>query len=321
MEKEVDMSLALLFPGQGSQEVGMGQDLAEHFPSAREVFREADRALSFDLSSIMFSGPAEKLQKTEFAQPAILTMGIAFYRVLTEDLGVLLKPLFMAGHSLGEYTAHVVAGTFSFAEALSLVHLRGQLMQEAVPLGEGTMAAIMGLSPEEVVSLCREASGDQVCEAVNFNAPKQTVISGHVHAVERAVKLALDRGAKRALPLNVSAPFHSSLMHHVALRLRKAFESISWNNPSVPIVSNVTAAPVGTLEEVQNALFLQTDHPVRWSESMAFMRKSGVNTFLELGPGNVLSGLAKRILDKDARICSVRNAEDCRGLEAFLQEV
>ncbi|HPJ25067.1 MAG TPA: ACP S-malonyltransferase [Synergistaceae bacterium] len=314
------MSLALLFPGQGAQEVGMGEKLAKEFPSARNVFRMADEALSFDLTDIMFSGPAEKLQKTEFAQPAILTMGIAFYRVLTEDLGVALKPAFLGGHSLGEYTAHVVAGTFSFAEALSLVHLRGKLMQEAVPVGEGSMAAIMGLAPPEVITLCKEASGEEICEAVNFNAPKQTVISGHAKAVERAVKFALERGAKRALPLNVSAPFHSSLMHHVALRLRDAFVSISWNNPSVPIVSNVTAAPVKTVGEVQNALFLQTDHPVRWSESMAFMRKAGVNTFLELGPGNVLAGLAKRILDRDARILNVRSVEDCLGFQALLEE-
>ena len=315
------MSLALLFPGQGAQEVGMGLELAEHFPAAREVFRRADEALSFDLSGIMFSGPAEKLQKTEFAQPAILTMGMAFYRVLTEELGLSLKPLYMGGHSLGEYTAHVVAGTFSFEEALSLVHLRGQLMQEAVPLGEGTMAAIMGLSPEDVVTLCKEAAQGEICEAVNFNAPNQTVISGHTGAVKRAVELALQRGAKRALPLKVSAPFHSSLMHHVALRLRQAFETISWKEPSVPIVSNVTAAPVKTLEEVQDALFLQADHPVRWSESMAFMRHAGVSTFLELGPGNVLAGLAKRILDKDARILNVRSVEECRGLGALLQEV
>ncbi len=315
------MSLALLFPGQGAQEVGMGIALAERFSVARDVFSQADCVLPFSLTEVMFRGPVEKLRQTEFAQPAILAMGIAFYRVLTEELGVDLQPNFLAGHSLGEYTAHVVAGTISFEDALPLVNLRGRLMQNAVPLGVGGMAAIIGMGPEEVVSICNEVACGEVCEAVNFNAPAQTVISGHLKALDRAMKLALQRGARRAMPLNVSAPFHSSMMCNVALELKEAFETVSWQDPAIPVVTNVNAFAVTSADEARETLYLQANHPVRWSESVTFMRQKGVSVFLELGPGNVLAGLAKRILDKNVRILNVKSVEECLEFPSLFGEV
>ncbi len=312
------MSYALLFPGQGAQEVGMGQDLAKAYPSARETFEAADEALGFSLSQIVFHGPEETLQETTYTQPAILVTGVALARALTEDLGVSLMPSFAAGHSLGEYTAHVMAGTLSLEDAVRLVHLRGRYMQEAVPLGEGSMAALLGLDPAAVPEVCQQAAEGQVCEAANFNAPGQVVISGHTAAVERAGGLAKKMGAKKVIPLNVSAPFHCSLMRPVAQRLAEAFEGVTWNDPSFPVVSNVSALPMDNQEDVRKALCAQTYSPVRWVESVETMVRAGTNTFLEFGPGNILSALVKKI-NKNAQTLSLRSGEELREAVDFLR--
>lgn len=313
------MAYALLFPGQGAQEVGMGRDLVENFDTAKSVFEIADTALGFSLSRIIFDGPEEELQKTEYTQPAILATGIALAQVLMEDLNVPLLPVFTAGHSLGEYTAHVVAGTFSLEDAVRLVHLRGKYMQEAVPLGEGSMAALLGLDPATAEEICQRSSeGGQVCEAANFNAPGQIVISGHTAAVERAGVLAKASGAKKIIPLKVSAPFHCSLMHPVAQQLEKVFSTVSWHTPRYPIFANVSAKPVSTVEEIQRALLSQTYCPVRWVESIEAMVAAGVDTFLEFGPGNVLSSLVKKIA-KSVRTVSLRSTEELRLAVDFLR--
>lgn len=288
------MSYVLLFPGQGAQEVGMARDLYESFTVAREVFDRADEALGFKLSDLIFSGPEEELQKTEFTQPAILTASVAALRVLEQKTGAPLAPDFVAGHSLGEYTALVAAGTLSLEDGVRLVRLRGHLMQEAVPLGEGAMAAILGLDPEQVQNICSEAGSFGVCQAANFNSPGQVVISGQTDSVNKAVALAKEAGARRAIPLKVSAPFHCSLMRGVADQLKAAFEDCSWQSPRFPVVCNVSARPVRTVEDIQAALFDQTYSPVLWADSVQFMAEEGVDLFVELGPGKVLSGLVRK---------------------------
>lgn len=288
------MIYSLIFPGQGSQEVGMGQDLADAFPVARDVFQRVDEALSFPLSQIIFGGPEEELKRTALTQPALLAASIACFEVLKERAGEPLTPHFLAGHSLGEYTALVAGGALSLEDGARLVHLRGRLMQEAVPEGKGAMAAILGLEPSAVEEICREGAPLGECQPANFNSPGQVVVSGETAFVKGVMALAKERGAKRVVSLNVSAPFHSRQMRPVADKLLEAFGECSWKNPSVPIVSNAWAGPVSTVEEIQRALFDQTFHPVLWCDSVNFMADEGVLRFLEIGPGTVLAGLVKK---------------------------
>ena len=312
------MKYAIVFPGQGAQEVGMGRDLFESFVPSRSVFERSDEALGFSRSRLIFAGPDDALKKPEYAQPAILTMSMAVHRCLEEETGVEFAPEFVAGHSLGEYTALVASGTLSLEGGVRLVHLRGKLMQEAVPLGKGSMAAIIGLDRESVISICEEVSSLGVCQAANFNAPGQIVISGEREAVDKAVSMCKDAGAKRALPLKVSAPFHCSLMRPVADRLRESFSRCSWNRPKWPLIANVSAGLVSDVESIQEALFLQTFMPVLWSGSIELMISRGVRSFLEVGPGSVLSGLIKRI-SADSRCLSVNDHEGIREVIDFLK--
>jgi [acyl-carrier-protein] S-malonyltransferase len=285
---------ALVFPGQGSQKVGMGRAWAERFPEARAAFEEASAALGFDLARLCWEGPESKLQLTANAQPAILTVSVAIHRVL-EARG-LAGAVALAGHSLGEYSAHVAAGTLALAEAARLVRLRGELMQEAVPVGVGAMAAILGLAPEAVEEVARAAAAGEVCAVANYNSPEQTVIAGHRAAVERASALAKERGAKRALPLPVSAPFHSPLMAPARARLAPALAAASFADPRLPVVTTSDAAPVATGAAARAALVRQVDGPVRWVESVRFLAsRFGVARALEVGPGSVLCGLVRRI--------------------------
>ncbi|MDD3512692.1 MAG: ACP S-malonyltransferase [Synergistaceae bacterium] len=288
------MSYSLIFPGQGSQEVGMGRDIRDAFKSAAEVFQRADDALSFSLSKIIFDGPEEELRRTAYTQPAILVASIAAISVLEELLGKRLQPASLAGHSLGEYTALVAARTLSLEDGVRLVHLRGRLMQEAVPEGKGAMAAILGLDAQAVSDSSQEVAPLHECQPANFNSPGQIVISGETEFVEKAMLLAKEKGAKKTVLLNVSAPFHSRLMRPVADQLLTAFKQCAWGNPSAPIVSNVRALPVANIQDIQDALFHQTYMPVLWEKSVHWMADSGVDTFFEIGPGTVLGALVKK---------------------------
>ncbi len=289
--------IAFLFPGQGSQAPGMGLELAEHFSSAREVFEEADAALGFALSKLCFEGPAEELQLTANTQPAILAVSVAAARVL-EEKGI--RPDYVAGHSLGEYSALVAAGSMELADALRLVRKRGQYMQEAVPLGQGAMAALLGLDAGAVDEICREAAGNEVVSAANLNSPAQIVIAGDRAAVERAVELAKARGARRAILLNVSAPFHCSLMKPAADRLAVDLDAVAIGDPRVPLVNNADAAVVRTADAARDGLKRQVTSPVRWTDSMLALRREGADIFVEAGPGKVLSGLMRQI-DREAQ--------------------
>jgi [acyl-carrier-protein] S-malonyltransferase len=284
--------IAFLFPGQGSQAVGMGKELAEKNPIARQTFDEADDALGYNLSQLCFEGPEEKLRMTEITQPAILTASIAAWRVLNEKG---LTPSFVAGHSLGEYSAHVAAGTITFADAVRTVRNRGKYMQEAVPVGVGAMAAILGMDLEKVAAVCSDASQGEVCEPANINSPEQIVISGHARAVERAAKLADERGAKRAKLLPVSAPFHCSLMKPAQDRLANDLRSIKFQSPGILVVCNVGAAPVEDASRSRDALLRQVTGSVKWDQSMRVLIAKGVQTFIEVGPGKVLCGLMRQI--------------------------
>ena len=297
--------VAFLFPGQGSQSPGMGRSLAETFPAAREVFQEADQALGFSLSRLCFEGPAEQLRLTANSQPAILAVSVAAYRVLREKWGY---PDYLAGHSLGEYSALVAAGALSFRDALPLVRKRGEYMQEAVPDGEGSMAALMGLDAPQAEAVCREAAQNQVVAPANFNSPSQTVIAGHAAAVNRAMEIAKQRGARRALPLNVSAPFHCSLMNPAAEKLARDLDATPFHPPECPLVNNVDAQLVGTPEEVRDGLKRQVSAPVRWVQSMQYLIEAGTDHFVEVGPGKVLTGLLKQI-DRRVKCLPVEGPE------------
>ncbi|MEJ2009647.1 MAG: ACP S-malonyltransferase [Acidobacteriota bacterium] len=303
--------IAFLFPGQGSQAPGMGRELAEHFAMAREVFEEADTALGFSLSRLCFEGPAEELQLTANTQPAILAVSVAAARVLKAK-GI--QPDYVAGHSLGEYSALVTAGALKLSDALRLVRKRGEYMQEAVPVGQGAMAALLGLEAGMADDICREAAGGEVVSAANLNSPSQIVIAGHRAAVERAVEIAKQRGAKRAVLLNVSAPFHCSLMKPAADRLADDLDEVEILDPRVPLVNNADAAIVHTAEAARDGLKRQVTSPVRWTDSMLALRKEGVDLFVEVGPGKVLSGLMRQI-DREAKAL---RAGDLASLEEVL---
>jgi [acyl-carrier-protein] S-malonyltransferase len=284
--------IAFLFPGQGSQAVGMGKELAERHAIARQTFEEADETLGYRLSQLCFEGPEDQLRLTEITQPAILTASVAAWRVLNEEG---FKPGFVAGHSLGEYSAHVAAGTLTFADAVRTVRHRGKYMQEAVPVGVGTMAAILGMEFEKVVEACSDAAQGEVCEPANINSPEQIVISGHVAAVERATKLADERGAKRAKVLPVSAPFHCSLMKPAQDRLAADLASIPFSKPAAGVVCNADAALLQDADRSRDALIRQVTGSVKWEQSMRVLIAQGVHTFVEVGPGKVLCGLMRQI--------------------------
>lgn len=309
------MAYAIVFPGQGAQEVGMGKEFFDEFKEAREVLELADEVLSFRLSRLIFEGPEAELQKTEFTQPAIMAVSIASFNVFSSLTQGGVSPLFVAGHSLGEYTALVAAQALSLEEGLRLVRLRGQLMQEAVPVGEGAMAAIIGLEESVIVEICKAASkGGKVCEVANYNSAQQLVISGHAAAVAEAMEAAKKAGAKRAVPLRVSAPFHCSLMRPVADTLSRAFEACSWRRPIWPLVANATATPVTEIGEIQDALRRQTYSPVLWRDSIQFMAKSGASAFIEAAPGNILSGLLRGCVSG----VESYNLKDIKNLEKTL---
>jgi len=294
-------NIAFLFPGQGSQIIGMGKELVEKYPVAARVFEEADAALGFKISQLCFEGPEDQLKLTEITQPAILTASVACWRVL-EEKG--MKPGFVAGHSLGEYSAHVAAGTITFADAIRTVRNRGRYMQEAVPVGVGAMAAILGMSIEKVAELCRDAAQGEVCEPANINSPEQVVISGNAGAVERATKLASERGAKRAIMLQVSAPFHCSLMKPAQDRLAADLKGLRFKNPGIPVVCNIDAVMVEQAEHARDALIRQVTGSVKWSQSMRLLIDKGVQRFLEVGPGKVLTGLMRQI-ERSSRCVNV----------------
>jgi [acyl-carrier-protein] S-malonyltransferase len=306
--------LAFLFPGQASQYPGMGKELAANHPAARSVFEEADKALGFSISDICFNGSEDALKLTANTQPAILTVSVAAYRVLEEN-GI--QPVFVAGHSLGEYSAIVAAGGLDFADAVRLVRHRGEYMQTAVPEGVGAMAAILGLAPAQVAGICRQAADGQVVAPGNLNSPEQTVISGHAEAVKRAVESASAGGAKRAVMLPVSAPFHSALMQPAAQRLDVDLRATEFHDLRIPLVNNADAEIITNGDEAREGLIRQVTLPVRWEESIRELIDQGVNTFVEVGPGRVLTGLLRQI----ERSVHVFNVEDEKSLRATLEKL
>lgn len=293
----------------------MGRDLADAFPEAAALFRRADEVLGEDLSGLCFSGTEESLARTEWTQPAILTVSAAAFAALRERGAV---PIAAAGHSLGEWTAHVAAGTVPFADAVAAVRLRGRFMQEAVPLGVGAMAALLGLDVPSVVEICRRAEDGETVRPANFNGGGQIVIAGHSGAVERATALAIEAGAKRAVRLPVSAPFHSPLMRPAAERMASVLADLSFRDPEMPVWANVDASPVRTGERARSTLLRQIDAPVRWEEEILNMVDSGIDTFVEIGPGRVLAGLVRRIA-KDATVLSVSGAEGVSSAISLLE--
>jgi len=285
-------TIALIFPGQGSQIVGMGKELAEKYSEARQTFEEADEALGYKLSQLCFEGPEEQLRLTEITQPAILATSVAALRVLGSRIP---KPCYVSGHSLGEYSAHVAAGTFAFADAVRTVRNRGKYMQEAVPVGVGTMAAILGMEFPKVAAVCDDAAQGEVCSPANINSPEQVVISGNTAAVERATKLADERGAKRAKVLPVSAPFHCSLMKPAQDHLESDLRKISMNKPVYPVACNVEAEMVTDPIRALETLVRQVTGAVKWEQCMRLLIAQGAGTFIEVGPGKVLCGLMRQI--------------------------
>jgi [acyl-carrier-protein] S-malonyltransferase len=302
------MKIAFVFPGQGSQYAGMGREIAEKYPSARAAFDEADSALDFPISRLCFDGPEEDLKLTANQQPAVLTTSIALFR-LFEEKGI--QPDFVAGHSLGEYSALVAAGALGLGEAVSLVRRRGRYMQEAVPVGVGAMAALLGLDLPAVQSVCEKAAQGQVVSPANLNSPGQIVIAGNREAVDRAVTLAKDAGAKRAIPLQVSAPFHCALMLPAEQRLSVDLDACSFSDLRFPLVNNVDAQPIRTAAEARRGVKRQVSRPVRWQETIQRLLDEGVRTFVEVGPGKVLLGLIRSI-DKSV---TMLNAEDEKSME------
>ena len=305
--------IAFLFPGQGSQKVGMGKSLAETFPVCRHAFEEADHALGEALSRLCFEGPEDQLTFTENTQPAILAMSMAAYRLL-ESQGV--RPAFVAGHSLGEYSANVAAGTFAFADALQIVRRRGRYMQEAVPVGSGAMAAILGLDDRAVGQACSEAADGEVVSPANLNGAGQVVIAGTVGAVRRAGERAKALGAKRVIPLSVSAPFHCALMKPAEDRLAPELRALDVADPRVPIVANVDAEPKTTAHAAIDALIAQVSSPVRWEAVVRRLASNGVTTYVEVGPGTVLSSLVRKI-HREAITANVAAPEDLEAIEAM----
>ena len=305
--------VAFVFPGQGSQYVGMGKELADTFPICRQVFEEADDALGQKISRLCFDGPAEELQLTEHTQPAILAMSVAVYRLLASRG---YESHYMAGHSLGEYSAYVAAGTLGFADALRLVSRRGRYMQEAVPVGQGAMAVVMGLDAEGIQQACTEVAGDEVVSAANLNTPSQVAISGHVQAVERAGVRARELGAKRVVPLSVSAPFHCALMKPAEIRLEPELRALVVRDPSVPVIANVDAKPKRAGTESVEALIRQVSSPVLWEASVRTLVDVGVSTFLEVGPGRVLTGLIKKT-DRAVRVLNVEDSDGLASIESI----
>jgi len=304
-----NLRTAFVFPGQGSQSPGMGKDLAENFPAARQVFEEADDALGFAISRLCFDGPAEDLQLTENTQPAILTVSVAAFRAMMEaGIGA---PAFVAGHSLGEYSALVAADALSLSDAVRTVRARGRYMQEAVPVGTGAMAAVLGGELSEIRRICEEASEGQVCSIANFNSPNQAVIAGNTEAVDRAVER-LSGVAKRVIKLKVSAPFHCALMKPAQDRLVFELEQLPFTEPKPAVITNVDAQITSVPGDLRDSLLRQVSAPVRWLESMELLFQQGVTTFVEVGPGKVLSGLMRQI-NRDA---TCLNVEDSASLEA-----
>jgi [acyl-carrier-protein] S-malonyltransferase len=313
LPKSAAQRIAFIFPGQGSQAVGMGKELFEKFPIARKTFEEADNALGYKLSQLCFEGPEEQLRLTEITQPAILTVSVAALRVLE---GRVPKPSFVAGHSLGEYSAHVASGTMTFADAIRTVRKRGKYMQEAVPVGIGAMAAILGLELEKVSAVCQEAAQGEVCSPANINSPEQIVISGNTAAVERGTKLADERGAKRAKLLPVSAPFHCSLMKPAQDRLEADLNALKTQKPVYPVVCNVEASLVSDEIRARETLVAQVTGSVKWEQSMRLLIEKGVQTFVEIGPGKVLCGLMRQI----DRSKTCLNVADDASLTKALQQ-
>jgi [acyl-carrier-protein] S-malonyltransferase len=311
------MSIALVFPGQGSQAIGMGRALAASFPAAQQVFDEVDGALGEKLTAVMWDGPAETLTLTENAQPALMAVSLAALRVLETETGldVRREAAYVAGHSLGEYSALAAAGALTLTDAARLLRIRGRAMQRAVPVGVGAMAALLGLEFAAAAAVAAEAAHGQVCQAANDNGGGQVVVSGDKAAVERAVEIAKARGAKRAMMLPVSAPFHCALMQPAAEAMAQALARTHVRSPAVPLVANVLAQPITDPSEIVRCLIAQVTGTVRWRESVAFMAGAGVNTFYEIGSGKVLSGLVKRIAEGAVGI-SVGTPEDAAAVKA-----
>lgn len=306
--------VAFVFPGQASQYPGMGKDLADKYPVARAVFDEADKALGFSISKMCFEGTEEELKLTANTQPAILTVSVAAYRAIAER-GIV--PDFVAGHSLGEYSALVAAGALNFTDAVRLVRKRGTYMQEAVPTGVGAMAAILGISPAVVQDACKRAAEGEICSAANLNSPEQTVISGHANAVKRAVEIASQSGAKRAVILPVSAPFHSALMMPAQEKLEKDLMATQFSDLQIPLVTNVDADSIRKGDEARQALIRQVCMPVLWEASMRFLLDEDVRTIIEVGPGRVLTGIMRQI----ERSVTTLNVEDEKSLNSTIEKI
>jgi [acyl-carrier-protein] S-malonyltransferase len=313
------MKRAFIFPGQGSQAVGMGKALADAFPQAKAVFDEVDEALSQKLSTLMWEGPAEELTLTANTQPALMAVSLAVIRVLEAEAGLDLEKhaAFVAGHSLGEYSALAAVGSLSISDTARLLRIRGNAMQNAVPVGQGAMAALLGLEYDAALEVAREAAQGEVCDAANDNGGAQVVVSGHKAAVERAVAIAQTRGAKRAVMLAVSAPFHCALMQPAADAMREALGTVTVNAPAVPVVANVEAAPIADPAAIRDALVRQVTGTVRWRESVAHMAAQGVEAFYEIGSGKVLTGLVKRIAS-GASATAIGTPEDVAAFKASL---